>query len=144
MKKWLLLLLVFLMSFLGTTYIVHHRDNFYYWHTDTVTNDAVLIGNIFHTLTNVAVSPTGTDTSFTISFYLDPPELGGATDPNQILLTSITGINATSGNFIYVLPSVDSAANVFGGIPVCGEVYIKITDANSTTLTDIKVWLIND
>jgi hypothetical protein len=121
-----------------------NRDNFYYFHDTAVSTDSILIGNIFGTLKTMYVQPTGTDTSYSISLYLDPPELGGVADANTILLTTISDCNAIAGNVYYVLPSLDPAANAYGGIPVCGEVYIKITDANSTTLTDIKVWLISD
>ena len=140
MKKWFLLLVIPIFI-LGANY-AKHKENYYYWHTSSVTNDAVLLDNIFGNITAVHVCPTGTDTAFDISFYLDPPELGDTTDPNQILLTTISDVNALGGNFYYVLQSQDQSGNTYGGIPVSGAVYIKITNANSTTLTDIKVWIV--
>ena len=139
------LLMIFVLVFIiAASYPVKHKDNFYYWHNTAVDSNSVLLGSMFKTLNAIAVSPTGTDVEFDITIYLDPPELGEVADSNQITIATIADVNALAGNFLYVLPSADSSANVFGGIPVCGEVYIGITDANSTTLTDIKVWLIHD
>jgi len=92
----------------------------------------------------IIVDATGTDTSYKITLSIDPTELKETQVAKLCPLKTFTLSTATGDVLPYVVDSADQSANVFGGFPIIGKLYISIEDADDATLTDLKVWVFYD
>lgn len=135
----LMLIMVFGINCFGYCK-VRYRDNFFYYHNTTVeTNASFTLESMFCEVLTLYIYPTGTDTTITLSIYVDPPELGETSVANPILIQSIS-IDATAGGKIYALYVSDTLSNVYGSVPFAGELKFVVSDTAEATCTDLKVW----
>lgn len=141
MKKMLMLMLMMLFGANCFGYCkVRYRDNFFYYHNTTVVSNAnFTLESMFCRVLTLYIYPTGTDTTVTMSIYVDPLELGETSVANPILIQTFT-IDCTAGGKIYALYVSDTSSNVYGSVPFAGELKFVISDTAEDTCTDLKVW----
>lgn len=141
MKKYLAILLMVCGCFAAnvglTQPTVSQGDNFFYYHNAGAVSTTTNCGYWQCSMMVLFVIPTGTDEAVTILIYLDPPEIGEAYSAVKIPLPPIT-FSALKGAQILVVP-VKSFYQDWA-IPMVGQVYLQVQDANSVTLPDLKIW----
>lgn len=122
-------------------YIYYHADT-----TFTDSNTVVINANdgFLGVPQYILIDANGTDTSFVVSLWIDPTEIGETESTKKYLITSWTLSTATGDYLFYVIPSVDSSSNTYGGFPMIGKFYIGIRNAADATLDDLKLWIYFD
>jgi hypothetical protein len=98
----------------------------------------------FGTMTNIQIKLTGSDTSLGVRLYIDPPEVGESQSDDLLLVKEWSSLSCTTGYYDYVIPSLDSDTNVWGGSKKYGNVYVAVVDTNSTLTTDAKIWILTE
>jgi hypothetical protein len=126
----------------------HARTKMIYVRYDTDFNDAntCIFKNFYGTIYGYTIDSNGTDESFKVKFYIDPPE--GSTAADQVeelhLLMPVKTCTTVTGWYDEVFPWQDASSNVVGGNVKVGDIWVGIEDANDATLDDLVIGLLVD
>jgi len=92
---------------------------------------------------SIIIDPNGDDASFDIVLYVDPYEIGETQVKKLYIVKTFSALNAATDYFFYVITSTDSAANIFGGIPLTGDLYIGRQNITNTAaaMNDLKIYI---
>ncbi|MDD5010488.1 MAG: hypothetical protein PHQ00_00020 [Phycisphaerae bacterium] len=92
-------------------------------------------------LYEIEIDPNGSDTSFTVGVYVDPPEPNLTLTVAELYTIDTWTINATSGRVKYFIPALDTSSNVVAGDNIAGKIYIGLKSTTHSTLDNLKVYL---
>jgi len=127
-------------------YSPHTKTQVVYVHYSSDFNDAntCIFKNFYGSIIGYMIDANGTDTSYKVRFYIDPPEGLIASDQvvKSYLLKDLTCTTTAIDFYDEVINWSDVSANVYGSHIKVGDIWGGIKDANDATLDDLKLWLI--
>lgn len=112
-----------------------------YYHVTEDFNDAnnCMAADVYLKFLTYTIDTNGTDTSLQILILIDPPEANSTTISKLYTYATIEVNSVECPVAGKVIQSRDPNDNPYGGLPMCGDIYIG--RRNISGLTDLKVYL---
>jgi hypothetical protein len=106
-------------------------------------NDAntLVYKNFSGALYELTIDPNGTDTSFTVDIWYDPPEPTAALKTKKLYKLAEFTVNATDGAKTYTIPNTDNNSNSSIGHWIRGDIYIGRRGTSHSVLNNLKVYI---
>ncbi|HIJ71774.1 MAG TPA: hypothetical protein HPP87_10490 [Planctomycetes bacterium] len=137
MKKVLLILAV-IITFLAMGAVTHLPDasgktalKCKYYTADSLADATVSLGNIYGYVQRIVIDSTGTDTTFSISL----------TDNASYTIWTKANLTSASEPYSYVITMEDTSGNVFGGVPVTGDLSIVQANCDDASMSALTVYV---